>query len=96
MRGLCAGEGWSILTQPVGLQHDAPRGKVYDQQGRQGKSRHQMYQGRNIKRPVLYVVWSTAYSATGLIHIQTRQVSIPTADALAVLGHAADARGVKN
>ena len=52
--------------------------------------------GRNIKRPVLYVVWSTAYSATGQIYIQTRQVSIPTADALAVLGHAADARGVKN
>lgn len=32
----------------------------------------------------------------GQIYIQTRQVSIPTADALAVLGHAADAIGVKN
>lgn len=52
--------------------------------------------GRNDKRPVLCVVWSTAYSATGQIYTQTRQVSIPTADALAVLGHAADARGVKN
>jgi len=69
---------------------------VYDRQGRQGKSQLQMYQGRNIKRPVLCVVWSTAYSATGQIYIQTRQVSTPTADALAVLGHAADARRVKN
>lgn len=34
--------------------------------------------------------------STGQIYLKTRQVSIPTADALAVLGHAADARGVKN